>query len=234
MPILYGQKIQVYAKNYIHATIHIQKVNDESFKESFDQQIKFYEKLFETEFDPNYLNLVKETFCSQMNAGDCLQLEIRSRFSTIYYIKSLGSILFKETEDFNTLVCDLYDEPIYIHDGPFDKSKIYDQESIISHPRNNRGIYEYIFTNVQEKHIFFDFWVSNPEDSYDLLDEMLKALLEKVFNQHKMLTIVKSYTSSDPENFFRDVMVWYTQNYDEIQRSKENLLNTIRPIKFEL
>ena len=159
------------------------KVNDETFDEEFDAKINSI-----IELNHLYINRIREKYNAKMKVGDILEIYIdywRRNKSPLEYIKSWGKLQFENTCYFNTIVCNTFDVPIYIHLGSFKPSKIINQEDI---EKNMSSSYvRYSFHNVKEKHVFLDYNMLDYENFIELFEKALDTLLEMVIDNDSVL-----------------------------------------------
>ena len=193
---------KIYTKNvFIHVNKYSNKpkygcfikVDDETFDELFDDEItNIYDNDSNIELNHLYINRIKEKYNAKMKVGDVLEIcfkECKKKASPLEYIKNWGKLQFENTCYFNTIVCNTFDVPIYIHLGSFDPSKIINQEDI----ETNIGppFVHYSFHNVKEKHVFIDYSMIFYEDWIELFEKALNTLLEMVIDNDSVLLTMK-------------------------------------------
>ena len=194
---IYTKNIHVHVNNYSPRTRCgcFIKVDDETFYEVFDAKINsIYNNDSNIELNHLYINRIKEKYNAKMKVGDILEIcfkECNRNKCPLEYIKSWGKLQFENTCYFNTIVCNTFDVPIYIHLGRFDPSKIINQKDIKKHI-SSREVH-YSFHNVKEKHVFIDYSMRGYEDFIELFEKALNTLLEMVIHNDSVLLTMEKY-----------------------------------------
>ena len=196
---IYRKYINVHVDDYSPRSqgFCIIKVDDETFDEVFDAKINSISNI---ELNHLYINRFKAKYSAKMKVGDVLEITFQEcwrKQSPLEYIKSWGKLQFENTSYFNTIVCNTFDVPIYIHLGSFKPSKIINQEDIETDISSSNV--HYSFHNVKEKHVFisnycifsYEYFIDHDmigyEDFIDLFEKALDTLLEMVIVNDSVL-----------------------------------------------
>ena len=170
------------------------KVDDETFDQRFDAKINsiYYNNNSYVCFNELYIKRIREKYNAKMKVGDILELYPdvwNINKCPLRYIKSWGKLQFENTSYFNTIVCNTFDAPIYIHFDSFKPSKIINKEDIETDIHST--YIHYSFHNVKEKHIFIGYDMMDYENFIELFEKALDTLLEMVFDNDSVLLTMK-------------------------------------------
>ena len=188
---IYRKYINVHVDDYSPRSqgFCIIKVDDETFDEVFDAKINSISNI---ELNHLYINRFKAKYSAKMKVGDVLEITFQEcwrKQSPLEYIKSWGKLQFENTSYFNTIVCNTFDVPIYIHLGSFKPSRIINQEDIETDISSSSV--HYSFHNVKEKHVFIKYNMFAYDEFIELFEKTLDTLLKMVFDNDSVLLTMK-------------------------------------------